>query len=131
MPLLERIKEVRGRRPGKEPWPLTAFTAVAAIVRASGLTSVAQLAAAFPGDQTPPGRERLSLFPLLSAGQYHLVQEIIRRYDNPYLGYARTPVDIVISHRLYLCRPDLDQVILATTPLAELWAREKADLQEP
>jgi len=126
MPLLERIKKGRGRRPGKEPWPMTAFAAVAAIVRAFGLTSLEQLAEEVPGDQASPDRERRSLFPLLSASQYHLVQEIIRRYDNPFLGYARTPAEVVLSQQLYRRRPDVDPMTLAATPLTELRARETA-----
>ncbi len=131
MSLLESIKEGRGRRLAKELWPQTAFAAVAAIVRDYGLRSLAQLDNDTVPSSAPPARERLSLFPLLSAGQYHLAQEIIRQYNNPYLGYARTPADIILSQRLFLAHPDLDPGILATTPLAEIWRQNTACQPEP
>lgn len=120
MPLLERLKEARGHKPGKQPWPMTAFAAVAAIVQAFDLQSAAQIdAAAVP--PSPGTLDRLSLFPLLDPEQYHLTMAIIRQYNNPYLSYARSPVDIAVSRRLFERRPDLDSATLAATPLAVLW----------
>ncbi|MGQ9920387.1 MAG: hypothetical protein ACUVRZ_03550 [Desulfobacca sp.] len=131
MSLLEKMKKERGRPAVREPWPLTAWAAVAAIVQAFNLTSLAQLEDGGACASAPQSRERLSLFPLLSAGQYQLTQEILRRYDNPYLGYARTPAEIVLSWQLCRHRPNIAPVQLATTPLAELWGQTTGLSQEP
>jgi len=132
--LLAMLKASRGRRPGHQPWPRTSWAAVAAIVRAYGLLEADHLEetthdlASFP--------DRLSLCPLLTPVQYQLTQAIINRYDNPYLLYARTPAEIVLSHRLYQCRPDLEPTTLTAAPLSALWrqaasAAPAADSQQP
>jgi hypothetical protein len=45
---------------------------------------------------------------MVSAEEYGLVQEIIRRLDNPYLSFARSPEEMVLSARLHDSDPSLD-----------------------
>ncbi len=45
---------------------------------------------------------------MVSAEEYGLVQEIIRRLDNPYLSFARSPEEMVLSARLHNSDPSLD-----------------------
>ena len=124
MALLASLKASRERQPGPQPWPWTPWAAVAAIVQAYGLTTVDQLEAARPNFAR--SRERLSLYPLLTPAQYELVQAILSRHQNPYLSYAQTPADIVLSGRLYERCPDLEPELLARMPLAELWQQVEA-----
>jgi uncharacterized protein YqhQ len=119
--LLARIKEGRGREASPQPWPQTAWAAVAALVVAYDLKSLAQFQELVRTDAPAVVRDRLSLFPLVDAAQYALVQAIVAQYDNPYLPYARTPGEIVLSQRLYKRNPDMDPALLARIPLASLW----------
>jgi hypothetical protein len=122
MKLLEHLKTDRARQKAKKPLPEKVFPAVAAIVQRFALTS-------FPGVEDlrlrpveSPRMDRLSLFPLLSEPQFLLTQEIISRFDNPYLIYARSPADITISLLLYRRRPDLTPEMLRLSSLETLWA---------
>ncbi len=114
----------RERQACPEPWVQTAWEAVAAIVVAFDLRSLAQFQELVQSDQPAISRDRLSLFPLVDEAHYELVKAIVARYDNPYLPYARTPGEIVLSQRLFAAQPDLDPHFLATTPLAACWQGE-------
>lgn len=126
MPLLDRIKAGREQKPGQQIWPVTAFAAVAAIVQMYGLTGLADLESERPRRETLTPSERRSLFPLLSAAQYQLTMAILQEYDNPYLGYARTPGEIAISHQLWQGHAELDPMSLARTSLTAIWRRQSA-----
>lgn len=119
--LLARIKEGRGREASPQPWLQTAWAAVAALVVAYDLKSLAQFQELAQTDALAVVRDRLSLFPLVDEAQYSLVQAIVAQYDNPYLPYARTPGEVVLSQRLYKRQPDIDPQLLARIPLAALW----------
>jgi hypothetical protein len=124
MTLLEHLKTHRARQKGKNPLPETVFAVVALLVQQFALTSI-------PTGKSPRDRKvqtprpaRLSLFPLLSLAQFRLTQEIIARFDNPYLFYARSPEDVKISLLLYRANPDLPAEILQEYSLSALWAGE-------
>ena len=68
--------------------------------------------------------DRLSLFPLLTAGQWRLTREIMARFDNPYLMFARSPEEISLSRRLYESNPHLTEEALREQSLGTLWAQE-------
>lgn len=122
MPLLNRLKNRRARPPGKQPLPETAFAAVAALVQRYALTAVPAAdqdrANPVPGPRSP----RLALFPLLTPDQYRLAQDILARFDNPYLPYARSPAEIRLSLQLYQADPHLAAETLQTYSLETLWA---------
>jgi hypothetical protein len=126
MMLLDHIKRDRARQRGKQTLPETVFSVVAAIVQKFNLQAV-------PGGEgrglerleTNPGG-RLSLFPLLSADQWRLTKNIIEKYDNPLLVYARSPQDFGLSRWLYERRPDLPVEVMKEFSLAALWMRESA-----
>jgi hypothetical protein len=121
MTLLEHLKTHRARQKGKNPLPETVFAVVATIVQQFALTSV-PLA---EGVRDRPAQTlRLSLFPLLSPVQFRLAQEIIARFDNPYLIYARSPEDVKISLLLYQSNSYLPAETLQENSLGALWAGE-------
>jgi hypothetical protein len=124
MTLLEHLKTHRARQKGKNPLPETVFAVVASLVQQFALTSI-------PPGESPRDRKvqtpraaRLSLFPLLSPVQFRLAQEIIARFDNPYLIYARSPEDVTISLLLYQSNPHLPAETLQEYSLGALWAGE-------
>lgn len=122
--LLDQIKRDRARQRGKITLPETVFSVVAAIVQKFNL----QVVPAGEGRgiellETNPGG-RLSLFPLLSVGQWRLTKKIIEKYDNPFIVYARSPQDFGLSRWLYQRRPDLPVEVMKEFSLAALWMRE-------
>jgi hypothetical protein len=128
MKLIDNIKRDRARQKGKQPYPETVFAVVAAIVQKFGLTAVPGVGVAGEPLETKPG-DRLSLFPLLQAGQLRLTKEIMAEFDNPYLVYARSPADFGLSRRLYESNPGLEAEILLEYSLGFLWEKEaKRDL---
>jgi hypothetical protein len=125
MKLTDKIKEDRFRQKAKKPMPETAARVVAAIVQKYGLLNM-------PGERGTkrsgsPGAEpagRLSLFPLLTATQWRLAKEIVACYDNPYLVFARSPEEIILSQRLYERHPGLAAEVLQGQSLEALWEKE-------
>jgi hypothetical protein len=130
MKLLDHIKRDRVRQKGKQPLPETVLEVVAAIVQKFDLSAVPE---GEGGDEEPyetkPGG-RLSLFPLVSAAQWRLTKDIVEKYDNPYLVYARSPEDFGLSRRLYERYPDLTVEVFEKYSLGALWLREMAGERE-
>jgi hypothetical protein len=126
MKLKERIREDRIRQRVKEPLPETVLTVVAAIVQKFDLQvfSLAGEGGCARLEAEPMAEGRLGLFPLLTPGQWRLTREIVARFDNPYLIFARTPEDIYLSRELYECNPELTVKALREQSLGALWAQE-------
>jgi hypothetical protein len=125
MKLLDKIREDRFRQKARQPLPETAAGVVATIVQKYGLLNMSEEW----GKRriTPPGVEpagRLSLFPLATAAQWQLTKEILARYDNPYLVFARSPEEIILSRRLYERHPGLAAEVLREQSLGALWEKE-------
>ena len=99
MKLKERIREDRTRQRVKEPLPETVLTVVAAIVQKFDLQALPMAGeGGYARLETEPKAEgRLGLFPLLTPGQWRLTREIVARFDNPYLIFARSPEEISLS----------------------------------
>ncbi len=127
MTLKERLQTERSQR-GRGRFRHTPAAAVAAIVQAFDLHSLAQFQAAAAGPNLRPVPERWSILPLLPQAQYELVRELLRLYDNPYLAYARTPAEIIQSQELSKSRPGLSPEDLWTTSITELWRQEQGRL---
>jgi hypothetical protein len=126
MKLKERIRDDRSRQNVKEPLPETAVTVVAAIVQKFDLQALPPAGEGEGGRRkmSPKAEGRLSLFPLLTPKQWRLTREIAARFDNPYLMFARSPEEIVLSQRLYGCNPDLTTEVLGEQSLGALWVKE-------
>jgi hypothetical protein len=126
MKLKERIREDRTRQKVKEPLPEKALTVVAAIVQKFDLKALPMAGegscARLETEPKPDGR--LGLFPLLTPRQWRLTREIVARYDNPYLIFARSPEEISLSWQLYECNPDLTTEVLREQSLGALWVKE-------
>jgi hypothetical protein len=119
MKLKERIREDRSRQKVKESLPETVLTVVAAIVQKFDLQALPSAGEGGDGrvEMSPKAEGRLSLFPLLTPEQWRLTRAIAARFDNPYLIFARSPEEIVLSRRLYECNPDLTVETLLGQPL--------------
>ncbi len=122
MELLDRLRKERFGQKRKRPLPPSCFAVVAAIVQKFGLTSLPAAGVGRGAGWTPP--ERLALFPLLTPEQYQLTQEIISRYDNPYLLFAAAPEDFALSQQLYHRNPHLAAAVFRENSLAALLAWE-------
>ncbi len=123
--LLETIRADRCRQKVRKPWPETAIAVVAAIVQKYELVAVPEEGAEGidkPREAKPAGR--MSLLPLATAAQWRLTEEIMSRYDNPYLVFARSPEDISLSRRLYERNPGLAAEVLQEQSLGALWREE-------
>jgi hypothetical protein len=107
MKLIDRIRIDREQQKGKKALPETVFTAVAAVVKKFDLKAVPAAEVHGGGGLEGEPVARLGLFPLLTAAQWHLTQEIIAKFDNPYLVYVRSPEDFGVSLRLSGRNPDL------------------------
>lgn len=124
MHLVDHIKTDRVRKKGKQPLPETVFAVVAGIIKKFNLETVPAGGGfgVFHPEIRPPAR--LSLFPLLTAAQWQLCQEIIDTCNNPYLIYARSPEDVRLSRFLYQRNPDLAPETLRQYSLGFLLNRE-------
>jgi hypothetical protein len=123
--LLETIRADRCRQKARKPLPEMAVAVVAAIVQKYDLVAVPEEWADGidkPWEAKPAGR--MSLLPLATAAQWRLTKEIMGRYDNPYLVFARTPEDISLSRRLYERNPGLAPEVLQEQSLGALWRME-------
>jgi hypothetical protein len=132
MKLLDNIKTYRMSQKDKKPLPSSLFGVVAVIVQQFHLKRQFLLDADCledSGGWYPPmaPTNRLGLFPLVTMEQMTLTQEIIEKYGNPYLIYARSPQDFKLSLLLYKSRPDLSEENLQENSLGVLWADAKPE----
>ena len=124
MQLINGIRQARRQPQGKQPWPLTVWAVVAAIVRDYDMIEVPPAGPPPAKPPVEPGLPRPSLFPLVTAAQMRRCQEIIEKFHNPYLVYARAPQDFQASLLLFARRPDLPAEVFRECPPREVWQRE-------
>lgn len=132
MDIRRHLKQARTRT--KKPFARTAFTVVSALVREYGLDHgfLAQLR-----DFSLPGAAELlalglvekdsfeaPLFSLTGAPGYWLTQEILAAADNPYLRFAHSPEELLLSGPLFRLNPELAPAALARVHFRTLAARE-------
>ncbi len=122
--LIDHIRTDRARQKGKKPLPETVFAVVAAIVKTFKVESVPAGEVVRAESPAKAPADRLSLFPLLTQAQWQLTQEIIDKFNNPYLIYARSPEDFTLSLLLYRHNPDLTAATLQEHSLGWLLTRE-------
>jgi hypothetical protein len=63
----------------------------------------------------------LPLFFLVTAEEYQVITDILQHYDNPYLGYAHCPEEILLCGPLYKRCPELSPEVLRCRHFAALW----------
>ncbi len=61
------------------------------------------------------------LFFLATPEEYQVIQQILSVLDNPYLAWAQSPEEILLSGPLWQKRPGLDQETLTSRHFAALW----------
>jgi hypothetical protein len=132
MDLKDSFRRDRLRGKEKEPWALSHFSHV------GGLVQRYRLGEAFCrliGEMTAAGAETLArthqsapkapykptLFFLATPEEYQVIQEILSGLDNPYLAWASSPEEILLSQTLWNRRPGLTPEVLASHHFATLF----------
>lgn len=132
MDLKEAIRRDRSRGPARSPLAPTRFSQVGGLVRRHRLgeaftrlmetmtaARAEALARACGSVAKPP--HAAPLFFLATPEEYLIIQQILAAYDNPYLAWARSPEEMLLSQPLWRRRPGLDPEVLASRHLAALW----------
>jgi len=131
MDLKDSLRRDRVREREKEPFLPSLFVHVGGLVRRHGL------GAAFcrlVGEMTPEKTEILArtsqseakaryeppLFFLATPEEYQVIQTILTRLDNPYLAWAASPEEILLSPPLWARRPGLPSEALSAHHFAAL-----------
>lgn len=119
MDLIRNIRKERAQRDQKQPYRPTLFVRVVSIVRQYNLDS-GFLRKLDDFGRTPlekivdtcewksKSRLTLLLFPLATEEEYNLVRTVLSIADNPYLYYAQSPDEILLSGPLYHRNPSID-----------------------
>jgi hypothetical protein len=131
MDLKDSFRRDRLRGKEKEPWAPSLFSQVGGLVRRHRLgEAFCQLL----GQMTTASAETLAqthrsapkapfeppLFFLATAEDYQVIQKILSGLNNPYLAWACSPEEILLSQTLWSRRPGLDPEVLATHHFAAL-----------
>lgn len=132
MDLRAQLKRTRAK--AKEPFVRSAFTVVSALVRKHKLDQgfIDRLRqVAWPGaewvlsqDLPAKGPDTLPLFSLASPEEYQVTREILAVWDNPYIPYARSPEELLLSRLLFQANPGLGPEVLSRVHFRTLLARE-------
>lgn len=132
MDLLAQLKRTRAK--AREPFVRSAFTVVSALVRKHNLDQgfidrlrqAAMPEAEWLLSQEPPakGPDTLPLFSLASPEEYQVTREILAIWDNPYIPYARSPEELLLSRLLFQTNPGLEPEVLSRVHFRTLLARE-------
>jgi hypothetical protein len=132
MDLKNSLRRDRARGRVKEPLPPSLFSHLGGLVRRHGL---GETFCRLMGPMTAQGAETLAracraepkpayeapLFFLAAPEEYRVIHQILSELDNPYLAYARSPEEILLSRPLWQRRPGLDPEALSSRHLAALW----------
>jgi hypothetical protein len=119
MDLHKNIKDDRSRRRTKRNREEKVFNAVCSIVEAYGLGN--DFLKMLDGFEDGSGRQgagalvvkakrplEIPPYCMVPGEAYGLVLDIMGRLDNPYLPFARSPEEMVLSARLYECDRSID-----------------------
>ena len=74
----------------------------------------------------PKGDPEVPPYVLVSAEEYRLVCAVLAKVDNPYLAFARSPGEILLSRTLYARNPKLGPERLLSHDFETLLLREEA-----
>lgn len=124
MDLKERVRHSRELARRKEPFPLSRFALVGALLRHYGLgrtflelwrtmtpKQAEELACRYKAAAKPVWEP--PLFFLASPEEWDLIQAILASADNPYLDYVRSPEELLLAPFLWRRRPDLSPETLS------------------
>ena len=144
MDLLEKIKSERAQSKKKRPFRPTLFDKVNGVVRKYSLEESFLSKLEVPGDCVAEIKVEFAqlrkkkpiefpLFSLSAENEYRLTTAIMNKVDNPYLEFAQSPDEIVISKPLFDLNPSLNADKLAryhfeTLLLCERAKKEMKDL---
>ena len=132
MDLKDSLRRERARGSGKEPLPPSLFSHVGGLVRVHRLGETFwQLLASM----TAKGAETLAracrneakptyeapLFFLATPEEYQVIHQILAEPDNPYLAWAQSPEELLLSRPLWQRRSGLEPETLAKRHFAALW----------
>jgi hypothetical protein len=143
MDLLHNIRSDRARQRKKQPYKRTVFNTVSCIIRENALgadflepynhneyslseeTMVRAENKVKIMLETPP-------FSLVSKEEYELAVTIETKLDNPYLAFARSPEEMLLSVPLYETNPSLGSALLLRYHFETLllYQRAKEELAE-
>jgi hypothetical protein len=132
MDLKETLRQGRARGREKAPFPPSLFCRIGGMVRRHGLgEAFLGLCRALPAVQAEDlARRHRSeakpfyeppLFFLATSEEYRLIQEILAVLTNPYLAWAASPEEILLSQPLWGRRPDWSPEALSSRHFAELF----------
>ena len=144
MDLLEKIKSERARSKKKKPFQRTLFDKVNGVVRKYSLKesflSILEVSEDYEAEaqvEFAQLRKKQAIdFPLFSLSaekEYRLTTAIMDKVDNPYLEFAQSPEEIVLSKRLFDLNPSLgadqlERYHFETLLLCERAKKEMKDL---
>ncbi|MFO7555350.1 MAG: hypothetical protein R6W88_09125 [Desulfobacterales bacterium] len=139
MDLLKDIKRKRAKERQKEPIKRDVFNQVSGLVRQYGLEGSFLNALDEAEDYLSTKnltftRVRLKvpvespLFSLVTKDEYFLAMSIIKKIDNPYLGFAHSPEEILLCKPLYRLNPTLTHEKLTHYDFETLFLHERAKL---
>jgi hypothetical protein len=132
MDLKETLRQGRARGREKAPFSPSLFSHVGGLVQRHGLGEaflglVHTMTAAQAEDlarrhhsEAKPLYEPPLLF-LATGEEYRLIQQILMVMDNPYLAWAHSPEEILLSLPLWSRRPDWSPEALSSRHFAELF----------
>ena len=137
MDLLQKIKRERAQNKRKLPLERTLFDKVSGLVRKYSLEDSFLASLEVPEDHLS-GAEiesvqikkkspiEVPLFSLSAEKEYRLTTAIMRKFNNPYLEFARSPEEIAISKILFDLNPFLEAETLARCHFEALLLCERA-----
>jgi len=139
MDLIKDIRQKRAKQKQKKPIKRDVFNQVSGLVRQYGLKGSFLNALDEAEDNVSTKnltftRVRLKapvespLFSLVTKDEYFLVMSIIKKIDNPYLGFAHSPEEILLCKPLYRLNPDLTPEKLTHYDFETLFLHERAKM---
>jgi len=131
MDLKDSLRQDRARGKVKEPFSPSLFSHVGGLVRRHHL---AEEFCRLTVTMTTAGAETLArrclsegkqqyaapLFFMATSEEYQVVQKILTALGNPFLAFAHSPEEILLSGTLWQRRPGLDPEILTSRHFAAL-----------
>jgi hypothetical protein len=131
MDLKDSLRQDRARGKVKEPFSPSLFSHVGGLVRRhhlgldfcrliESMTAAGAETLARRCHSSAKPRYEAPLFFLATGAEYLVIQEILAGLDNPFLAFAHSPEEILLSKPLWQRRPGLDQELLTSRHLAAL-----------